>query len=332
MKLLLTGSSGFVGRNTLLGLLPDPNLSKILLPVRNPQKLEKQLAQEKALTHAEKIEIISSEAPLWSGLETMEVDYLIHSAGLLFGRTEAEFNNTNVMGTEELLKKIQAPKTLILSSQAASGPCKDNEWVKTEDSPNRPISFYGKSKLEMELGVQKNFKDRSVVILRPPMILGPRDSATLPLFKMAKSRLLFKPGLKPKSYSFIGVEDLVEAMRKVLFGGEPATGGVYFVAHPEVITDEMLLRGSAEAAQVKGALVRIPQVALKLVSKVIDQIPPLREAVPSLSGDRAQEVWPERWVVSSKKFSDTFQWNARQSLSEVLTDTYRWYLDQGVLN
>jgi len=332
MKLLLTGSSGFLGRNALLYFLKLDSISKIYLPVRNPEKLERQLSQEKNIANLDKLEILRAEAPHWNGLRGLELEFLIHSAGLLFGRTENEFRETNVTGTEELLKKVRAEKTILISSQAASGPCQTSELAKTEASPNRPISFYGKSKLEMEKKVQREFSDRSILIVRPPMILGPRDQATLPLFKMAKSRILFKPGWFPKTYSFISVDDLVEALWLVLKKDAPIEPGVYFVAHESPITDEMLLRGSAKAADITASLVKVPQVVLKGVSKAIDQIPALRQAVPSLSGDRAREIWPERWVVSSEKFSKQFSWSAKRSLDEVLKDTYDWYLKEGALS
>lgn len=332
MKLLLTGSSGFLGRNALLYFLKLDSISKIYLPVRNPEKLERQLSQEKTITNLDKVEILRAEAPHWNELQGLELDFLIHSAGLLFGRTENEFRETNVTGTEELLKKVRAEKTILISSQAASGPCLASELTKTEASPSQPISFYGKSKLEMETKVQKEFSDRSILILRPPMILGPRDQATLPLFKMAKSRILFKPGLRPKTYSFISVDDLVEALGLVLKKDVPFESGVYFVAHESPVTDEMLLRGSAKAADITAALVKVPQMVLKGISKAIDQIPAFRQAVPSLSGDRAREIWPERWVVSSEKFSKQFSWTAKRSLDEALKDAYDWYLKEGALS
>ena len=46
MKLLITGSTGFVGRNLLLHALRDPYWSEIILPVRNREKLHQQLQAE----------------------------------------------------------------------------------------------------------------------------------------------------------------------------------------------------------------------------------------------------------------------------------------------
>lgn len=184
----------------------------------------------------------------------------------------------------------------------------------------------------MESQLEKEFGQRDYICLRPPMILGARDSATLPLFKMVRGRVLFKPGFEPKYYSFVSVSDLVEAIQISLTSSNSSPQNrskSYFVASDEVITDEMLLTTAAKAAEKKGFLVKVPQPLLKMVAKAVDAVPAWRSAIPSLSGDRAKEIWPDRWVVSSKKFANEFSWSAEGRLLETLQDTYAWYVKNG---
>jgi len=332
MKALITGASGFVGRNLVLKLHQDPKYSQLILPVRSRKKLETQLVQEGLSLTDSKIQIVESAAPNWQGLEGAQVDFLVHCAGLLFAREKDEFFETNVEGTLQLFRHVTFRKAVVVSSQAASGPCQAGQLVKTEQDLENPITWYGRSKLEMESQLEKEFGQRNYICLRPPMILGARDSATLPLFKMVKGRLLFKPGFEPKYYSFVSVSDLVEAIQKGLsdpYKVEGSQSKSYFVASNEVITDEMLLTTAAKVAQKKGILVKVPQPFLKMVAKAVDAVPAWRAAVPSLSGDRAKEIWPNRWVVSSKKFSDGFSWVAGEGLLKALQDTYAWYVKNG---
>jgi nucleoside-diphosphate-sugar epimerase len=62
-----------------------------------------------------------------------------------------------------------------------------------------PITLYGESKLALERAIRANNADLPLTILRPPMVLGARDNATLPLFKMASGFLRVKPGLRKKN-------------------------------------------------------------------------------------------------------------------------------------
>ena len=101
---------------------------------------------------------------------------------------------------------------MVISSQSAGGPTPAGKRARTEADSDAPITWYGESKLDMERSIRREFPNRPITILRPPMILGPRDSATLPLFRMATGRIRIKPGLRSKSYSFVAVDDLVAAI------------------------------------------------------------------------------------------------------------------------
>ncbi|NBV51644.1 NAD-dependent epimerase/dehydratase family protein [bacterium] len=334
MKVMLTGASGFVGRNLFISLLTDPRVQKIVLPVREPRKLTKQWEQDGIRVSENKVEVIETAAPEWHGLGSQAVDVLIHSAGILFARAQKDFFDTNVKGTLNLLKQVKYDRAVVLSSQAASGPCQAGQNTKTENDVPEPITWYGRSKLEMERLVQEQLGDKNIICIRPPIILGARDTATLPLFKMVKGRVLFKPGLKPKYYSYIAVKDLVRAIEQVIWVSNPLKAfqqKVYFVASEEVITDETLIVTAAAAAKKRGVLLKIPQPLLKGIVKVVDAVPAWREAIPSLSSDRAQEIWPDRWVVSSHKFQQMFEWQAKCPLLETLKETHDWYVRNGDL-
>lgn len=332
MKILITGASGFVGRTLVLSLLKSPKYKKIILPVRSRKKLDSQLKEEGVSLSDPRLDIQESSAPLWEGIESQKVDHLVHCAGLLFARNKNEFLNTNVNGTLALFRRVEFEKAIVLSSQAASGPCAEGQATKTERDENLPITWYGRSKLEMEMKLAEEFFNRDYICIRPPIILGARDSATLPLFKMVKGRVLFKPGFKPKYYSYISVNDLVEAILTGLSNSrswKEFTHREFFVASSEVITDELLITTAAKAAEKKGVLLKVPQPLLKGIAKAIDAVPAWREAIPSLSGDRAQEIWPDRWVVSSQRFCEEFSWESKPNLLKTLKETHDWYVKNG---
>ena len=67
-----------------------------------------------------------------------------------------------------------------VSSLAAVGPSLDGTPVR-EDDEARPVTHYGKSKLEGERIVRRLVPD--AVIVRPPVVYGPRDTDVFQVLK-----------------------------------------------------------------------------------------------------------------------------------------------------
>lgn len=336
MNLLITGATGFVGRNTLLRALKEEKYDKVYVPVRSREKLLKQFEADGYAEIPSRVEVIETSAPNWNlpGIESL--DHVIHSAGTLFERNKRCYFDCNVEGTLNLFHRLPRPKrAIVLSSQSASGPCLSKQDYRQEEDEDAPLTWYGESKLEMERRLRLEFTDLNYICLRPPMILGARDQATLPLFKMAKQKVLFKPGLQPKRYSFIGVNDLVTAMFTALeseVNWDEIKGSHFFVASNAPITDRQLLRSAAQVSERNGMIVTIPHPVLWGVSRVIDSVPMWRSTIPSLSVDRAKEIWPNRWVVSSRAFQSRFGWTPSEDFMTTLNDTRAWYVKSGQLS
>jgi len=341
MWLILTGSTGFVGRNFLLKILATATYEKIILPVRSQEKLRAQFMGDGFDSLPPNLHVVESSTHDWA-LRSLVVAkptgiplQVIHSAGTNFARSREEYFKVNVRGTERLLADTEgAEATLILSSQAAAGPCAENALEKKEGEEDSPVTFYGESKLALEEAALRLFPNRNLLILRPPMILGARDTASLPLFKMAKGPVRFKPGRADKTYSFIGVDDLVDAMIRSLELSEKWKSlprQKYFVASPETVTDRQLIQTCATLLQREGITVPLPQSFLKVLSQVVDWVPALRQQVPSLTIDRAKDIWPARWVASPRSFEGAFQWKGRVDLTTALRQAYEWYRKTGQL-
>jgi nucleoside-diphosphate-sugar epimerase len=333
VKLLLTGATGFVGRNLILRALAEQRYETIYVPVRSRKKLEAQWAAEGYGTLPPELVPIEASAEDWNLGEAAQADHVVHGAGTLSGQNLDEYLSTNVEGTLRLLRALpKSARVVILSSQAAAGPCL-GELEKSESSPEIPVTWYGKSKLEMERRVMAEFGDRKCVILRPPMVLGPRDTATLALFKMAKGVVQFKPGFRSKWYSFIAVDDLVSAIFSAFANEAAWSGGVrkFFVTSGKPFSDRDLIHGATRALQRPGRLLSIPQAVIWLVSRIVNAVPAWRRAIPNLTTDRAREIWPDRWVVSSRAFEQEFGFRPQGDLVDVLAQTCRWYERTGEL-
>jgi nucleoside-diphosphate-sugar epimerase len=321
-NLLVTGSTGFVGRNCLLQAVSRYDL--IYASVRSEKKLREQLTSE-GLSN-EKIHPLPSDPAAWPKLH---LDHAILSAGVLFARTREEYFETNVSWIVNILRALPPNcRTVILSSQSAGGPTPSQCDARSETTPDAPITWYGESKLAMEKTVRASFSDRSITILRPPMVLGARDLATLPLFRMGKGLVRLKPGLQTKTYSYIAVDDLVSAIFAALNSSKVSATSLY-VASPTTISDRDLIASAASNSS--GFTLAIPQTFVRLLSAIVDAVPALRAQAPSLTRDRAKEIWSSRWVVDGAQFAHLYKWRATQSLSDAMNAARDFYIRAGLL-
>ncbi len=321
MRILVTGATGFIGRTLVLRALADESVAEVVAPVRSPDRLREQLAREGA-TGTRKLRVIKAAAPSWELGEIGPVDRVVHCAGVLFGRTREEYFRVNVDGTLDLLRQLSgSPRTIVLSSQAAGGPTPEGHHAKSLEHPDRPLSWYGESKLHMESAV-RDAGHRDIFFLRAPMVLGPGDKATLPLFRMVRGKIWTKPGVKPKHFSWISSDDLADAIDAWFSAGQPGTA---HVASPGTITDADLMLTAGKVSGRRGRLLPVPHAFLRIVATASKFIPSIGEKVPSLVPDRAREIWPDRWVLDSTPFEQSTGWRGRATLEDTLARTLAWF-------
>lgn len=314
--LLVTGATGFVGRNLLIRACGDG--VSILAPVRNQKKLFTCL-EEDGISR-EMVTGLPSEPADWRGIRP---SHAVLGAGVLFARSRQEYFATNVEWTLRVLRALPPDcRTVVLSSQSAGGPTPEGREARSERDPDSPLTWYGESKLMLEQAIAREFPDRPILILRPPMILGARDTATLPLFKMAGGLVRTKPGLRRKEFSFLGVEDVITAIHAAF---DLEERGPFYIGSERPVSDFELIASAARAVGGRGLTLPVPLPMVRLMAAVVDAVPSLRAATPSLTRDRAREIWPDRWVVDSSAFRQKSGWRATVALDDALFSAWRHF-------
>ena len=331
MRVLVTGATGFIGRTLVLRALQNERMTEIIAPVRSAAKLREQLARE-GVGDAVKLRLIEAEAPDWDFREVGPVDRVVHCAGVLFGRSRDEYFRVNVDGTMRLLETVAGtPRVVIFSSQAAGGPTPVGQEARRIGQTDQPVSWYGDSKLQMERAVREFSPAFPLLLLRAPMVLGPGDQATLPLFRMVRGPVWPKPGMRLKHFSWVSSGDLADAIEAWFEHGPKEGLHTAHVISPRTISDAELMRTAAAVSRRRGVLLPVPQFLLRPVALASRFFPAIGQKVPSLTPDRAREIWPNRWVVDGGSFNTQTGWRGRATLTDTLAATLDWFRREGLV-
>jgi nucleoside-diphosphate-sugar epimerase len=232
------------------------------------------------------------------------IDIVIHTAGLVHTYIAKDFFDINTDGTERLVnvlkKKMHSPLTFVLvSSLSAAGPSSKGQ-KKDLHEQDSPVSAYGLSKKYAENYLLKNkIPSWTSIIIRPPMVIGPRDTAVLDIFKMVRDGIILLPGLqsRKKEYSFVCVFDLVETIVRSL---PLKQDFVCYSAHNSVITFEELIFAIQHEMKKKN-IIFLPMPSF-MVAGVAHLLAISHKIVPHqlrLTPDKIKELIPDAWTCDS---------------------------------
>jgi len=110
---------------------------------------------------------------------------LFHTAGIIHPRRVREFYEINRDGTANLLDAAIASggkRAVVVSSNSPCGCNPHPDHLFDELSPFNPYLNYGRSKMEMELGVRERADRIETVLIRAPWFYGPNQPPRQTLF------------------------------------------------------------------------------------------------------------------------------------------------------
>ncbi len=172
MKILITGSTGFVG-SRLMWVLEELGHQVVGIDKKHDCMIESHPATVIGnLLNRDDLSRIDEE----------NLDLIVHCAAEKhdFGLTEEEYYLNNQKATEELCDWAKTTSRMIhISTVGVHGHPESPTDETGALNPNHP---YGASKLEGEKAVRKWFEqlpDREVIILRPAIIYGPCNYANM---------------------------------------------------------------------------------------------------------------------------------------------------------
>lgn len=324
MRAFLTGATGFVGGHLVDRLLAAGY--ELTAMVRSPAKATGLAERGVHLVTGD----LHSMPALHQGAATANV--VFHVAAQTGAVDEAEFLASNRDGTANVLAAAMAsptrPRLVYVSSMAAGGPARRGV-PKRDDSDDRPVTMYGRSKLAGEQLLRQ--ADHPWVILRPPMVYGPRDRDNLlTVFKAARSGFAPVFGDGSMEISAIYVEDLAAAC--LIAGTAPGVeGSIFYVNHPEVVTSAELVRRIGRTMGKEVRLIGIPEGVARGILRLTGGAAALLKRKTILRADKANEFYQEAWTGDPTPFVDRTGWRAMMDLTTGLERTWSSYQQAGWL-
>ena len=254
MKVLVTGATGFIGKQLVKELLKKEEFTIFCL-VRNPNKVKPLKDLNLKLIYAD----VTQKYSLTKFFR-YKFDILFHCAAAVGTNNRDSLYKTNVIGTEnicELAWRLGVKRLIYVSSvSVVSG---NPQVPLTENLPFSATNIYGESKIEAEKRVI-SYRKRGLcaVIIRPPMVYGENEPHMLKLLiKLAKYRLLPVINKGSSKLHLAYVKNVAQAL-VFSIKNEKMLEGSYFVADKEALSVKEVFSNIAMAAKAKPP-VNLPQ-------------------------------------------------------------------------
>jgi nucleoside-diphosphate-sugar epimerase len=327
MRVLLTGGSGFLGSFVAEQLAAEGHVVRALVRPRSERNVLEKLPKVEFAPGA-----IEERASLTAAMG--DVDAVVHVAGIVKARKPAEFFAVNTQGTKNLIEAAAergVGRFVYVSSLAAVGPSADGAPV-SDDAEPRPVTHYGRSKLEAERAVLAAKDKLHVTVVRPPLIYGPRDRETLAFFTSIRNGVLPMTGDGRNTLSVVYVEDCAAAIVRAVTRDGATSGRAYFVEDGAVYVWRDAL-AQIESALGRRAFVRfgMPMGVVKVAAAATQLWGKVTNTAQMLTLDKVNELTQQHWVCSSAGARRDLGWEPRVRWEQGVQQAVKWYRAEGWL-
>jgi len=270
MKILVTGSSGYIGK-ALISSLIQKNFN-ISIAVRQKTNLFPDIVKQFVLGDFESNPDFSASLA--------EIDCVIHLAGRahVIDKAKAsildEFRKINTELTLNLAKQAVTAKVerfIFLSSIRVNGNQNNQPFL--ENDILNPQEPYAISKYEAEQGLLNLAKKSSleVVIIRPPLVYGdnaPGNFGRLINWASSKFMLPLPLGSVNNARSMIAIDNLVSFIITCTLHPKSANE-IFLISDNDTLSTTQLLKEIAKAFNKKALLLPIPVSWMIFVAKLL---------------------------------------------------------------
>jgi len=255
-------------------------------------------------------------------------DYIIHNAGLTKTCKKEMFDFVNYQITKNIIEVLTETnkipdKFILISSLAAYGPGNSDTLkpIKISDE-QKPVSFYGKSKLKTEKYL-KSLNDFPYLIFRPTGVYGPREKDYFVMYKSIKKGIETYIGTKEQHITFIYVKDLVDVIFDAI--KSDIINKSYFVTDLKSYTTKEFNNIVKKELNKKTISIVMPTIIVKVIAFLSEKISCfLTKNVPTLNVEKFKEISEKNWLCDSTSLVNDFNYKPKYDLSKGLHETINW--------
>lgn len=269
VKVLVTGSTGFVGKR-VLQMAKNKNWDCVA-QVRK-SNIKNTLADEVVV-------LVINGTTDWSHA-LQGVDCVIHCAARVHQMKESKeeasvaYNEVNTLGTLNLAKQAAAlgvKRFIFLSSIKVNGEFSEEGKPFSEYVSSSPCDPYGKSKYDAELALKvlANETGLEVVIIRPPLVYGIGVKANFQtMMSWVNKGFLLPLGAIKNKRSLVYLDNLVDLILTTVVNAN-AAGRTFLVSDDYDVSTTQLLMSISGAMNKSSRLLPIPMSWIQFAAKVV---------------------------------------------------------------
>lgn len=253
MKIFITGATGFIGGEIVLGLLGKGHQVRAM--VRRPDRARGLLPSDVELVKGD----ITKAEGIYDAL--LGSDAIIHLVGIIFEKGENSFEDVHYQGTINMVTAAKQAKVRRFLHMSALGTRPDAQ------------SSYHRTKYRGEQCVIKSGLDYT--IFRPSLVFGPRDKSINLFMKMIRLMPIFPIiGSGKGRTQPVCVSDVAKAFVSSI-ENRNTFGKIYELGGPEAVTYEELFDLIMEVIGMKRKKIHIPVQLIRPMAAIYEllQIP-----------------------------------------------------------
>ena len=312
-SICITGANGFIG-SAISNYLFN-NKIPILPIVRNKKNNLNHHISSVAIGE------ITSKTN-WSNL-LKNVDCIIHCAGIAhqtenknsLAKIYKEVNVDSTLHLAEQASKIGVRRFIFLSSLKVNGEITlDNFSFSYKDKPN-PKDIYAISKFDAENGLREIEKKTNleVVIIRPPLVYGPKVKANFQkLIRLTKSNFPLPLGSIKNKRSLIGIDNLIDLIN-VCINHNNAPKQTFLTSDGYDVSTPELIKTISKAMNKNIMLIPFPVIFLTIIGKFLKKKDQVEKMISSLCVDISHTC-------------TTLGWKPHFSIDSQMKSTVDYYL------
>jgi len=238
-KILITGTNSFLGKN-FIRHSKYKDVDEISLLERKPEEIN--FYQYKIVIHLAAI---------------------VHQTNKISESSYYEINRDLCLRVAENAKKSGVKQFIFMSTVKVYGKNITNLYPLNEDSPCKPVDFYGKSKFEAELGLKKLENDNFVIsIIRTPLVYGDGVKANMySILKLVDKYSILPFGKVFNRRSFTFVENIVAYIDRII---EKKASGTFIAMDENPLSTTELINYISMFLGKKMHLFKVPDFLMKI--------------------------------------------------------------------